>query len=140
VRDVTCGGCHLPEYQQTVASRHFAGRARLPLDGDPVARVRLRHDGFTAATARGRAFVEDSSAGEPGGRLCAACHYDEHRLGRGAVQRVDFCTGCHADLDGHFPTHAAGNRCLPCHVRVGRTVDGQDINTHRFAKPGASSS
>jgi hypothetical protein len=137
VRDAKCGGCHLAEYQQTVASRHFSGRELRPLDGDREARARLRRDGFMAASAHGRGFVGDSSSGEQGGRLCAACHYDEHRLGRSAVQRADFCTGCHANREEHFPTQTPGNRCVQCHVRVGRTVDGQDINTHRFARPGA---
>jgi hypothetical protein len=141
IRDAKCGGCHLPEYQQTVASRHFSLRQQRPLDGNRAARVALRRDGFTAATADGRVFVGDSSSGELGGRLCAACHYDEHRLGRGAVQRAEFCTGCHTDREAHFPipTPPSTNRCVQCHVRVGQTVGGQDVNTHRFTRPGGAS-
>ena len=136
VRDATCGACHMPEYQQTVASRHFARRDVRPLDGDQEARVRLRRDGFLTATTHGRAFVGDSSSGELGGRLCAACHYDEHRLGIAFVQRPDFCTGCHPNLDQHYAIASPGNRCVRCHVRVGETVDRQRINSHRFARPG----
>jgi Cytochrome c7 and related cytochrome c len=136
VRDAKCGGCHLPEYQQTIGSRHYARRDQRPLDGDRAARARLRRDGFMANTAQGRVFVGDASSGDLGGRLCAACHYDEHRLGRDAVQRADFCTGCHTNRTEHFPSPTDGNRCVQCHVRVGQTVKDQNINTHRFAKPG----
>jgi hypothetical protein len=139
IRDGKCGGCHLPEYQQTVTSRHFARRQQRPLDHDRLARVELRRDAFTATTADGPVFVGDSSSGELGGRLCAACHYDEHRLGRGAVQRANFCTGCHTDRDAHFPIPIPGNRCVQCHVRAGQTVEGQDVSTHRFTRPGGSS-
>ena len=79
----------------------------------------------------------DSSSGGLGGRLCAACHYDEHRLGLGVVQRAGFCTGCHTGREEHFPTSGSTNRCVQCHVRVGETVSGQVVNTHRFARPGA---
>jgi hypothetical protein len=139
VRDATCGGCHLPQYEQTLASKHFAARDRRALDGNRDARKALRGQGFTAASAPGRRFVGDASSGELGGRLCAACHYDAHRLGRGAVERVEFCAGCHAGLEGHFPIPTPGlaNRCLQCHVRAGVTERGQIVNTHRFARPGA---
>ena len=85
----------------------------------------------------GRRFVGDPTSGELGGRVCAACHYDEHRLDLAVVQRPDFCTGCHTDRDDHFafPTPGFTNRCVQCHVRVGETVTGQIVNTHRFAKP-----
>lgn len=139
VRDGTCGGCHQPQYQETLASTHFASREQHALDGDRAARTELRRAGFIVAAAKSRRFVGDSSSGELGGRLCSACHYDDHRLGLGAVQRADFCTGCHAGRDTHFPISTPGstNRCVGCHVRVGQTVSGQVVNTHRFAKPGA---
>ncbi len=138
VRDATCGGCHQAAYQQTLASRHFAGRLQRPLDNERAERASLRRDGFTSPTDTARRFVGDSSSGELGGRLCAACHYDDHRLGLGAVQRASFCIGCHADREQHFPSDPAGdaNRCVTCHVRVGATVAGQMVNTHRFAVPG----
>jgi hypothetical protein len=138
VGDGKCGGCHQPEYQQTLVSKHFAGRLQRSLDSDRAARASLRRDGFTAPTATGRAFVGDSVSGELGGRLCAACHYDEHRLGLGLVQRASFCGGCHGKREQHFSDGSpdAQNRCVTCHVRVGVTVAGQVVNTHRFAVPG----
>jgi hypothetical protein len=137
IRDGKCGGCHQPQYQETLTSKHFATRDLRALDHDLAARQALRLEGFTAATAGGRRFVGDPSSGELGGRLCAACHYDEHRLGLHAVQRADFCTGCHAGREAHFPISTPGpaNRCMECHVRVGKTVSGQAVNTHRFAQP-----
>jgi hypothetical protein len=137
VRDSKCAGCHQSEFQQTLASKHFAGRLQRSLDGDRAARASLRQDGFAAATAQGRRFVGDASSGEMGGRLCAACHYDDHRLGLGRVQQTDFCIGCHGSREQHFadPTAEAQNRCVTCHVRIGETVAGQVVNTHLFAKP-----
>jgi hypothetical protein len=138
VRDGKCGGCHLAQLEQTLASKHFAAREQRPLDGDRAARAALRRDGFTAAAPKGRRFVGDASAGELGGRLCVACHYDEHRLGVGAVRRTDFCMGCHGARDTHYPIPAPGvNRCTACHVRDGATARGQIVDTHRFAMPGA---
>jgi hypothetical protein len=139
VRDGKCGGCHLAQLEQTLASTHFAARARRPLDGDRAARAALRRDGFTAATPQGRRFVGDAGAGELGGRLCPACHYDEHRLGLGTVRRDDFCTGCHGGRDAHYPMPEPGvNRCTVCHVRAGTTGRGQVIDTHRFTLPEAA--
>jgi hypothetical protein len=70
--------------------------------------------------------------------LCAACHYDDHRLGLGTVQQANFCVGCHGDRQQHFPDGSPDvqNRCVTCHVRAGATVFGQVVNTHRFARPG----
>jgi len=143
VRDGTCGACHQPQFQQTLESKHFATRVQYPLDGDRSARAALRREGFTVAVAGGRRFAGDSSSGELGGRLCATCHCDEHRLGLSAVQRASFCVGCHTDRQEHFPGPAGDgaaeptNRCVSCHVRVGESVTGQVIDTHRFAVPGA---
>jgi hypothetical protein len=139
VRDAKCGGCHQPAYQQTLASQHFAGRQLRSLDDDQAARAMLRGEDFVTTTAAGgRRFVGDSTSGDLGGRLCAACHYDEHRLGLAAVQRADSCVGCHTDVERHFPIPTPGlaNRCTRCHVRAGTTDRGQPINTHRFARPG----
>ena len=142
VADASCGGCHQAEYQQTVASRHFATRVRRSLDTDRAARVALRRARFVVSTGGSGRFAGDAIAGELGGRLCAACHYDEHRLGRDGAKRADVCTGCHAGRDEHYPIVPAGgtNRCSPCHVRVGETVAGLIVNTHRFAVPGTDGS
>ena len=141
IRDGKCGGCHQPQYQETLTSKHFVTRDLRGLDGDPAAAKALRREGFTVATAQGRRFAGDQAAGGVGGRLCAACHYDEHRLGLGGVQRADFCVGCHTGREEHFaiPTPGLTNRCVQCHVRVGKTDSGQVVNTHRFARPGAAS-
>jgi hypothetical protein len=138
IRDGKCGGCHQSQYQPTLRSKHFASRQLRALDDDRAARATLRGEGFTAATAGGRRFVGDASSGDLGGRLCVACHYDEHRLGLASVQRADFCTGCHAGREDHFPASTPGspNRCIQCHVRAGQTVSGQVVDTHRFARPG----
>ena len=138
VQDGKCGGCHQAQYQQTLGSKHFAGRVQRLLDSDRAARSSLRRDGFTASTGTKRHFVGDSASAEMGGRLCAACHYDEHRLGLGPVKQETFCVGCHGDRQQHFAEGATAgeNRCLVCHARVGVTVAGQTVNTHRFAVPG----
>jgi hypothetical protein len=141
VADGKCGGCHQPEYQQTLASQHFAGRLQRSLDGDRAARTSVRRDGFTTATSTARLFVGDSVSGEMGGRLCAGCHYDDHRLGLGLVQRAGFCGDCHGKREQHFPDGSleTQNRCVTCHVRVGVTVAGQVVTTHRFGIPGTES-
>jgi hypothetical protein len=139
VRDAKCGGCHQSQYEETLASRHFATRERRALDGDAAARAALRHEHFAATADGGGRFVGDAASGELGGRLCAACHYDEHRLGLAPVRRAEFCVGCHAGLQAHFPIPTPGltNRCTQCHVRVGTTESGQIVNTHRFSRPGS---
>ena len=137
VRDAKCGGCHQSEFQQTLASKHFESRRQRSLDGDRTARAALRRDGFTAPTANARHFVADASSGELGGRLCAACHYDGHRLGLRLVQQTNFCVDCHGSLAEHFSdsTPDGQNRCFTCHVRKGETLAGQIVNTHLFKKP-----
>jgi len=141
VRDGKCGGCHLPQLEQTLSSKHFATRERRPLDADRAARAALRGGGFTAATPAGRRFVGDANAGALGGRLCVACHYDEHRLGLRAVRRGEFCAGCHTGREEHYPIESPDvpNRCTVCHVRVGATERGQVMDTHRFTVPGGGS-
>ena len=138
VRDATCGGCHQPQFQQTLESKHFATRVQRVLDGDRAARSALRREGFRVAAAGGGKFAGDTAAGALGGRLCAACHFDEHRLGLRAVRQTDFCVGCHGSRAEHFPVATSGppNRCVTCHVRAGESVTGQVVNTHRFAVPG----
>ena len=139
VQDGKCGGCHPAQYQQTLESKHFVGRQMRMLDDDRAARVALRREGLTAATPEGRRFVGDATSGALGGRLCAACHYDEHRLGLGSVHTADFCTGCHTGRAHPYPdvTPNVPNRCIECHVRAGETAAGQRVNHHQFAVPGA---
>ena len=133
VQDTTCAGCHSAEYEQTLASRHFATRVERALDTDRAARTALRRAGFVAEAGGTRHFVS--------GRLCAACHYDGHKLGLDAVQREALCVGCHPGRDEHYPgpVPAGGNRCMECHVRIGETASGRVVTTHRFAMPGAES-
>jgi hypothetical protein len=134
VRDATCAGCHQPQFQQVQATRHFATRDLRALDADRGARTLLRGEHFVA----GGRFVGDASSGELGGRLCAACHYDEHRLGLGAVRQADFCVGCHVapELRSAGPPSDLTNPCMPCHVRIGTTASGQVVNTHLITKSG----
>lgn len=140
VRDGKCGGCHLAQLQQTLASAHFGTRDRRELDASRDARTALRRERFMTPAPGGRRFVGDATTGEVGGRLCVACHYDEHRLGLGAVRGSDFCAGCHAGREDHYPMPASDppNRCTVCHVRVGTTPRGQVVDTHRFTLPGAA--
>jgi hypothetical protein len=139
VRDATCGGCHQPQYEHVLATAHFATRDLRVLDTDRAARTLLRREHFTAATPGARRFVGDWSSGELGGRLCAACHYEEHRLGVAAVRQAEFCVGCHAAATLHSPSPSSDltNPCLACHVRTGTTARGQVVNTHLITTPGA---
>ncbi len=134
IRDGKCGGCHQDQYQQTLASPHFSGRVKLPLDSDREKRKELRANGHRVAGPDGMRFAGDAASGALGGRLCVSCHYDEHRLGRGAVQEANFCMGCHTDKGTHYAFDLPGppNRCINCHVRVGQTINGQPTNTHVF--------
>jgi hypothetical protein len=116
--DGKCGGCHQPQ----------------PLAADEDRRLELREQGFLVGRGEAALFVGDEAAGELGGRLCVACHFDEHRLGRGMVESADACTGCHVKYLAHYPTAIPGfeNLCIGCHVRVDETVNGQVVNTHLF--------
>ena len=135
VSDATCGGCHQPQYQQVLATKHFATRDLRVLDSDRAARQLLRREHFVAGS---RHFAGDSSSGELGGRLCAACHYDEHRLGHGAVRQAGFCVGCHAMPPHHVPVAFTDltNPCMQCHTRIGKTDGGQVINSHLITRTG----
>src|SRR4029453_4857510 len=60
IRDGKCGGCHHPQYQESLLTTHFATRALMALDHDPAARKALRQESFTApAPGGGRRFVGD---------------------------------------------------------------------------------
>ena len=138
VRDATCGGCHQPQFEQVLATKHFATRELRALDGDRAARSLLRREHFIATSAVTRRFVGDSSSDALGGRLCAACHYDEHRFGLAAVHQANFCVDCHG-VPPHGPMPSSlglANPCMECHVRVGTTAHGQVINTHRLTTSG----
>jgi hypothetical protein len=105
-----------------------------PLAADEDRRLELREQGFLVGRGEDAVFVGDEASGELGGRLCVACHYDEHRLGRNAVIAADACTGCHVEYEAHYPKPIPGyeNRCNGCHVLVGETLTGQVVNTHLF--------
>jgi hypothetical protein len=137
VMDGTCAGCHTPEFQEQLASTHF--EERVPVDlGDWLG----REDSADAASqffARAddvTRFVGQRDAGGAGGLLCVGCHYDGHAFGLAALRRAGACETCHAGLNDHFADEESegGNRCLDCHVHAGRTVTGQVVNSHHFAK------
>jgi hypothetical protein len=134
IRDGKCGGCHQDQYQQTLQSPHFQGRVLMDLDADRARRVELRAIAHRVETPGGLRFAGDAQSGDLGGRLCVSCHYDGHRLGRGAVQQANFCTGCHTDRAAHYAFDLPGpdNRCITCHVRAGETAMGQVVNSHLF--------
>ena len=141
VSDGKCGGCHQPQYQESLVSTHFATRAQMALD---TTRPRGRRCARKASPRPPRRGVAASWAtrppGELGGRLCAACHYDEHRLDLAVVRRDGFCTGCHGARPDHFdfPAPEGTNRCLQCHVRVGadRERSGGQLASIRQAGSG----
>jgi hypothetical protein len=134
IADGKCGGCHQPQYQQTLATIHYSGRSLEALGADEYRREELREHDFVVGSGDAARFVGDEAAGELGGRLCAACHFDEHRLGRRTVESADACTGCHVGYLEHYPEAIPGfeNLCTGCHVRVGVTDAGQVVNTHLF--------
>src|SRR5258705_1745452 len=78
IRDGKCGGCHQPQYQETLASKHFATRDQRALDDDRAARTALRREGFIAATAGGRRFRGDPPSGGAWGALGAAGSFVDH--------------------------------------------------------------
>jgi hypothetical protein len=139
VRDATCAGCHTSQLEQVLATQHFETRELRALDGDRAARSLLRREQFIATSAGTRRFVGDSSSNALGGRLCAACHYDEHRFGLAAVNQGNFCVGCHGTPPhGPMPSSLGlTNPCMECHVRVGATASGQVLNTHRLTTSGS---
>ena len=138
VTDARCGGCHQAQYQQTLASMHFETRVQRVLDTDRPARIALRRAGFRLAADGEPRFAGDTRSGVLGGRLCVACHYEEHRLGPATATREIVCTGCHAGRDTHYPGPPTDgtNRCVACHMGRGETVSGQRVNSHRFGIPG----
>jgi len=126
--DRTCGGCHLPEYQQVDSSAHArrGTRAKRQGEGGP--------SGFLVTIDGARYFAVAADAS--GRNLCAACHFDEHRLSASATREPGFCAGCHADLGNHprgATTRAAD--CIDCHMQRGTTVSGQTVTSHTFAPP-----
>ena len=138
VRDATCGGCHQPQLEQVLATRHFATRELRALDNDRAARRLLRRDHFTVPSPGGRHFVGDSSSDRLGGRLCVACHYDDHRFGLADVNQQNFCVECHP-APAHGPMGSDSrltNPCMQCHVRIGATASGQVLNTHMITTSG----
>jgi hypothetical protein len=139
IADGKCGGCHQDQYQPTIRSPHFRTRRRLDL-ADRAARAALRAADHRVGRGLEARFAGDAEAGILGGRLCVACHYDEHRLGLDEVDDADFCRDCHRDKADHFDTAMPrfGNRCIGCHVRAGETVDGQVVNSHGFRMGGGA--
>jgi hypothetical protein len=138
-RDATCAGCHQAQFDQIQATLHFATREQRPLDGDRAARVALRRENFTAAVGtETRHFVGDAASGALGGRLCVACHYDQHRFGVAAVRGEKFCVGCHTSTrpPQSAPPTDLTNPCMQCHTRIGTTGRGQVLNTHLITRSG----
>ncbi len=125
VNDATCGSCHLAEYQQNALSAHAETAVLVGAEISPQA---LRAQGFRA----GERFVRRSGEAEDG-RLCAACHYDQHALSLGSVRGAGFCESCHSGLVDHFELEAEGNRCIGCHVEQDTTLVGQTVTSHSFA-------
>jgi hypothetical protein len=134
LNDGTCGACHPPEYQQVAASAH-AGRAVVVPAA--VSAGRLRGDLFRVRVTDKTFFATRDEQRKQDGRLCVGCHYDQHDLSASAARSATFCQSCHADRDNHHPyVMVDGNRCLVCHMAQGKTVAGQTVTSHVFARYG----
>ena len=142
IRDGKCGGCHQPQYQESLVSTHFATRALMRPGPRPG-----RAEGAAPARASPRpprAAGAASWATRPRGSSAVAC---ARRVTTTSIVSTspscggtDFCTSCHGGAPGalRLPGRPTGtNRCLQCHVRVGETVTGQVVNSHRFAQAGS---
>jgi hypothetical protein len=134
--DATCGGCHLPEYQQVSRSAHARDAVQVPAT---VAAGTLREDGFRVRSD-GRTFFATRDRGSaPAGLLCAGCHFDRHDVSASWSRSAAFCVACHEDRADHYPEVAADdNRCLACHMQRGVTVTGQRVTSHAFASHGGT--
>ena len=144
IRDGKCGGCHQPQYQESIDSTHFATRTLIALDDDPRGAKDRAQRGLhrgprrPAEPLRGRLGV--GRARRPPVRRVslrrAPSRPRRRAAGRLLHQLLTRARPAHFD----FPTPEATNRCLECHVRVGETLTGQVVNSHRFAMPGAEGS
>jgi hypothetical protein len=129
VTDGTCGGCHLPEYQQTRRSAHFETAVAL----SPEDMRASRAGGFRVGNDGGWHFVAGAGGGPEASRLCVGCHQADHSFDLRTVRRADGCTFCHADRGDHYVFGVTSdNRCLGCHVKKGTTVIGQTVTSHAF--------
>jgi hypothetical protein len=128
--DGTCGGCHLPEYQQVAASAHALRGIRAT---DSPQGLSSR---FDVAVAGKRYFATAADASRDSRQLCVSCHFDGHRLSAAAARAPGFCETCHANLGNH-PREAAAPPvdCLDCHMRRGVTNGGQPVTSHAFLPP-----
>jgi len=135
--DGTCGGCHLPEYQQVAPSAHARNAIVVPVE---ISERTLRADGFRIELSERVFFTTRDQRSRRGGRLCAGCHYDGHRLSSSSARSAHLRESCHTDRGGHYSDVVADdNRCLVCHMREGVTVVGQAVTSHAFpglAEPG----
>ena len=142
IRDGKCGGCHQPQYQESLASTHFATRAQRALDHDQAAPKALRQEGFTARAPGGGGASWGIVLG--GARRPPVRRVSLRRASPRPRRRAagGFCASCHGARPtiSTSPFPSGTNRCLQCHVRVGETATGQVVNSHRFARPGAEGS